>query len=65
MMVSYAVTDPDLILPGTVLTIPNLNINMNDAEAKESIKRFFLNIAAIEEQRGRRGTAMLIRSKVQ
>jgi hypothetical protein len=62
MMVSGVVLDPDLIYPGTNLVIPDLRLNMNDPSARQSINRYFLNIARIEEQRGRSGNAELIRN---
>ena len=63
MMVSDdTVTDPDRILPGTHLIIPALTENLNDPRARESMNRFFLQIAGIEDQRGRPQTAALIRS---
>jgi LysM repeat protein len=62
MMVSGVVLDPDLIYPGTNLVIPDLRVNMNDSSARQSINRYFLDIARIEEQRGRSGNAELIRN---
>jgi nucleoid-associated protein YgaU len=61
MMVSGIVVDPDLIYPGNNLVIPDLSLNMNDPSARQSINRYFNDIARIEEQRGRHGTAELIR----
>jgi LysM repeat protein len=62
MMVSTIVVDPDEILPLQRLTVPALNVNMNDPTARQSINRYFLQIADIEDQRGRHGTAALIRN---
>jgi len=62
MMVSDNVTDPDQIEPQMRLTIPVLRTNMNDPTARQSINRYFLQIAQIEEQRGRSSTAALIRN---
>lgn len=62
MMVSGNVKDPDEIDPGQQLIIPDLRINMNDTTARQSINRYFLDIARIEEQRGRIKTAELIRN---
>jgi len=63
MMVSDdVVKDPDVIEPGMVLTIPDLNRNIADARAKNSINAFFPGIADIEEKRGRHATAVLIRN---
>jgi hypothetical protein len=64
MMVSDEVEDPDLIEPGMVLTIPNLQVNMNDALARSSIDDFLDYIVKIEQQRGRRGTAALIQDHI-
>jgi len=62
MMVNSQVTDPDQIQPDMRFTIPNLRANMDDRQARESINRYFLQIANIEEQRGRFGTAASIRN---
>ena len=62
MMVSSSVTDIDSIYPNMRLTIPALMVNMNDPTARESINRYFLQIAGIEERRGRNDTAALIRN---
>jgi hypothetical protein len=62
MMISGIVADPDAILPQMRLTIPALNVNMNDPVARESINRYFLQIADIEDRRGRHQTATLIRN---
>jgi hypothetical protein len=50
---SDVVLDPDLIEPGMVLTIPDLQRNLNDAKAKERIKSFLREIADIEDRRER------------
>ena len=47
------VSDPDYILPGMRLTIPNLQRNINDSEAKARIKRSLGEIAAINSNRSR------------
>ena len=62
MMVSSIVVDPDEILPLMSLTVPALNVNMNDPTAKQSINRYFQQIATIEDQRGRHETAQMIRN---
>jgi len=61
MMVSGNISDPDQISPQMRLTIPALMVNMDDPTARQSINRYFLQIANIEEQRGRTRTAALIR----
>jgi hypothetical protein len=65
MMVSTNVSDPDRLTPGMNLTIPALNVNLNDSRARESMNRYFSDIAKIEDQRGRRNTAALIRRHIQ
>lgn len=45
------VTDQDLIEPGMVLTVPGLQANLNDAGARESMKRFFLETADITNRK--------------
>jgi len=62
MMASTGISDIDKIYPNMKLTIPNLRANLNNATAKESINRYFLQIANIEDQRGRTRTAALIRN---
>jgi len=61
MMASGNVSDPDKILPRMRLTIPALRVNMDDPTARQSINRYFLQIANIEQRRGRTRTAALIR----
>ena len=56
------VADPDEIEPGMRLTIPPLRENLNDPRARQSINRYLLQIAVIEDQRGRRETASLMRN---
>jgi len=45
------VEEQDLIEPGMVLTIPKLQANLNDARARESMKKYFLEIAGITERK--------------
>jgi LysM repeat protein len=45
------VKDQDLIRPGMVLTIPRLQVNLDDPRARESMKRFFIEIANITERK--------------
>jgi len=63
-MVTDEVSDPDLILPGMILTLPVVDVNMEDQTARESINRSFIDSAVFEERRGRGRTAALIRSHV-
>jgi len=62
MMASSVISDIDKIYPDMRFTIPNLRANMYDSIARESINRYFLQIANIEELRGRSQTAALIRN---
>jgi hypothetical protein len=57
------VLDPDIIEPGMQLTVPDLRINLNDARAKANIRNYLLEIAGVEDQRNRRGTANGIRKE--
>ncbi|GHV73525.1 hypothetical protein AGMMS49940_08270 [Spirochaetia bacterium] len=45
------VNDPDLIVPGMRLTIPDLRKNLDNADARQMMKEFFTDIAAIYEQK--------------
>ena len=45
------VNDQDKIVPGMRLTIPNLQANLNDPRAKESMKRYILEIASLTERK--------------
>jgi Tfp pilus assembly protein FimV len=51
MASNNVVTDQDLIEPGMVLTIPRLQANLNDTMAKESMKKFFMEIAVITDRK--------------
>ena len=51
------VLDPDRILPGMVLTVPDLQRNISSTTARANIRDFLREIAVIEAQRGRSGTA--------
>jgi len=62
MMASDGISDIDKIYPNMKLIIPNLRANLNSPTAKESINRYFLQIANLEDQRGRTKTAALIRN---
>ena len=62
MMVSPIVADIDQIDPGMTLTVPALAVNMNDATARQSLNRYLLQIAPIEDQRGRPQTAAMMRN---
>jgi len=45
------VADQDVIEPGMVLTVPRLQANLNDARARQSMKKFFLETADITARR--------------
>jgi hypothetical protein len=45
------IKNQDHIEPGMVLTIPRLQANLNDARARESMKRYFLEIADITNRK--------------
>ena len=45
------VDDPDLIEPGMRLTIPDLQRNLDNADARQMMKEFFTDIAAIYEKK--------------
>ena len=49
MLASKDVTiqDPDLILPGMQLTVPDLDKNLADADARANIKAFLKDVAGI------------------
>jgi LysM repeat protein len=47
------VADPDLIEPGSKLTVPDLQKNLNDASARREIKRFLKDVAGVYENRAR------------
>ncbi|GHV25364.1 hypothetical protein AGMMS4952_02920 [Spirochaetia bacterium] len=45
------VKDPDLIEPGMRLSIPDLQRNLDNADAREMIKEFFTDIAGVYEKK--------------
>jgi hypothetical protein len=45
------VQDPDLIEPGMHLSIPDLQRNLDDSGARQAMKDFFTEIAAVYEQK--------------
>jgi LysM repeat protein len=50
-----AVADPELIEPGTKLTIPDLQKNLNNAAARGEIKKFLKDVAGVYDQKLRGG----------
>jgi aromatic ring hydroxylase len=59
MASSNVVKDQDKIVSGMRLTIPNLQANLNDSRARESIKRYILEIASLTERKRPRDAAGL------
>jgi len=59
MASSDAVKDQDKITPGMRLIIPNLQANLNDSRARESMKKYFLEIASLTERKRPRDAAGL------
>ncbi|MDR1836632.1 MAG: LysM peptidoglycan-binding domain-containing protein [Treponema sp.] len=57
------VLDPDKIQPGMVLTIPDLDKNLNGVRSKANVKGVILDCAQIEENRGRADTARGLRER--
>ena len=57
------VLDPDRIAPGMVLTIPDLQRNLNAPRARENLRNFMLEIATFEESRNRGPTAAGLRAR--
>jgi hypothetical protein len=45
------ILDPDLINPGMKLVIPDLQKNLNNNDAREGIKAFLLDVAAVYEKK--------------
>ena len=57
------VLDPDKIEIGMELTVPDLQKNLNDSKARANIKSFLIDIAKVEDSRGRKDTADGIRNR--
>ena len=53
------VPDPDLIEPGMVLTIPDLQKNLDNTDARAAIKAYLLDIAAIYNKKDRAASALV------
>jgi len=56
------VIDPDRIVPGMELTIPDLQRNLDNPRARANLKEFLLEIALIEDDRNRPQDAEGLRS---
>jgi len=53
------IKDQDKIIPGMKLTIPNLQANLNDPGARESLKRYLIEVASLTERKRPRDAAGL------
>ena len=53
MLASRDVADPDRIVPGMRLTIPNLPVNLEDPTARARLKRSLNDIAILNSNRNR------------
>jgi hypothetical protein len=54
LLASYEiVSDMDVLLPGMVLIVPNLQANLNDPYSKDIIKRYMETVAAVKILRNR------------
>ena len=58
---SNVVLDPDKIEPGMVLTLPDIQKNLDNARAKANMKEFFLEIAKTYDDRNRHEDAEALR----
>jgi len=56
------VVDVDKIEPGMVLSLPDLQRNLDDPKARANIKQFLLEVAKIEDNRDRPQTAEGLRN---
>ena len=59
MASSNVVKDQDKIEVGTILVIPKLQANLDNPKARESMKKYFLEIAVITERKRPRDAAGL------
>ena len=59
---SSIVLDPDKIMPGMELTIPNLQTNLDSRRARAAIKGVIMDCAQLESNRGREETARGLRN---
>ncbi|MCL2806262.1 MAG: LysM peptidoglycan-binding domain-containing protein [Treponema sp.] len=51
------ILDPDKIQPGMQLTVPNLQVNLNNPDGKKAVKGVILDLSRVENGRGRKETA--------
>jgi hypothetical protein len=61
---SEVVQDPDLIEPGMILTIPDLQRNLDDPGTHQKLKSYLLDIATVYDQKERPGYSMELRQLV-
>lgn len=61
---SQTILDPDMIEPGMVLTIPDLQKNLNDSSAHQNMKKFFQEIADVYKTK-KTATAKKTREELQ
>jgi len=57
------VADPDKIQPGMVLTVPNLQRNLNNPSSRAAMKGVINDCAGIEDRRKRASTASGLRAR--
>jgi hypothetical protein len=53
MLASPAVTDPDVLVPGMVLTIPDLRRNLDNPGARQAMREAMLETATLNQGRNR------------
>jgi hypothetical protein len=58
---SAGVSDPDLIMPGMSLTIPDLQVNLNNPGSKSKIKSFLNEIAGVYDRKNMAVAAQKLR----
>lgn len=56
---SDTVLDPDTIVPGMVLTIPDLQKNLNDTSVHKSLKNFFTEIADVYKNKNTKSASTI------
>ncbi|MDR0402828.1 MAG: hypothetical protein LBH35_04475 [Treponema sp.] len=55
------ISDPDLIMPGMELTIPDLSTNLNNPGSRSQIKSFLEKIAGVYDRKNQAATAQNLR----
>jgi hypothetical protein len=56
------VQDPDLIEPGMHLAVPDLQRNLDNADARQAMKEFFTDIAGVYEQKTQDETRPILKN---